>query len=110
MGKRKDVRISRALPQKFLKIKKDLEKMNKKAAPEIEIVCTKILNSVFKDGNFSNSCYWHDSLVGRLTLVCKEFDPNSKVLNTQTDSEIIKDYKSVKIKLRISFIFLEFEI
>ena len=29
-------------------------------------------------------------------------------LKTQTDSEIINDYKYVKIKLRISFIFLEF--
>lgn len=30
--------------------------------------------------------------------------------NPQTDSEIIEDYKSVKIKLRISFIFIEFDI
>ena len=34
----------------------------------------------------------------------------SKGWKTQTDSEIIEDYKSVKIKLRISFIFLEFEL
>ena len=32
----------------------------------------------------------------------------NKYPKTQTDSEIIDDYKDVKIKLRISFIFLEF--
>lgn len=34
----------------------------------------------------------------------------SKVPNTQTDSAIIEEFKSVKIILWISFIFIEFEI